>query len=303
MDRRRGPRYGCGAMESPSCAICRTAMAPVCRFPDTDRSVFACAACGHRTLAPFPDKRELGERYGRAAYYAEDLAALHDELREGYDLEAPIVRLYRRHLSAVQEAAPAPARLLEVGCARGVFLDLAAKAGYDASGIEMNPHGAAYARERFGLDVAAGEFGRATVPSGLGVVAAYDVIEHVADPRAFLATVVGALAPGGVAAIGTPDAGSPLVRAAELAARATGGRWRYPLWRVYGNGVEHLHLFTRRGLSRLAREAGLEPFAAYGYGIPVRNMRDLSRPYAAALRATAAFPYEFVLLARKPSSP
>jgi len=278
-------------------------MRALCAFPDTGRTVLRCG-CGHRTLAPFPDERELAARYGREAYYAEDLAALHDDLRVGYDPASPIIASYRQRLAAIADLAPPPARLLEVGCARGVFLDLAAKAGYAASGIEMNPHGAAYAREKFGLDVATGAFGPGmTAPGAFGAVASYDTIEHVADPRGFMSAVAGALAPGGVAAIGTPDASSPLLAAAEFAAVATGGRWRYPLWRVYGDGVEHLHLFTRGGLARLARETGLEPVSFHGYSIPVRNMRDLSPPYALALRLASALPYEFTMLARKPLGP
>ncbi|HTK04202.1 MAG TPA: class I SAM-dependent methyltransferase [Candidatus Eisenbacteria bacterium] len=279
-------------------------MRAVCEFPESGRTVFRCPECGHRTLAPFPAAEELERFYGRERYFSDDLSSLHDDLRDGYDPETPILKLYRRHLDALRKAAPPPARLLEVGCARGVFLDLASKAGYAAVGIDRNPHGADHAREHFGVDAAAGEFERSALADGsFGAVASYDTIEHVADPRAFMRTVAAALAPGGAAAIGTPDAGSPLLRAAETAATATGGAWRYPLWRVYGNGVEHLHLFTRSGLARLARECGLEPFSAYGYSIPVRNMRDLTPLYGAALRLASAVPYEFVMMARKPSHP
>lgn len=274
-------------------------MIAVCRFPDTEKTAMRCASCGHRQLFPQPDDAALGALYGREEYFSVDLAPLHDDLRAGYDADAPIVRLYRRHLDRIAAAVAPPARLLEVGCARGVFAHLASTRGYDVTVTDRNPHGVAYAVRHFGVSGVAGRFEDVDVGGPFEVVASFDVIEHMPDPAAFLAKAASLLAPGGIAVIGTPDAGSPMLRAAEFMARATGGRWRHPLWRVYGDGREHLHLFSRAGLANLMRRAGLVPAAAYGYSIPVRNMRATSPAYAAMLRLAAAIPYEIVMIARK----
>src|SRR5688572_33109561 len=99
------------------CALCKGTMIEVCRFPDTERAAMRCASCGHRQLLPQPDDAALEALYGREEYFSGDLAALHDDLRAGYDIDAPIVRLYQRHLDRIVAAAAPPARMLEVGSA------------------------------------------------------------------------------------------------------------------------------------------------------------------------------------------
>lgn len=282
-----------------SCAMCGGAMGTICRFPDTATSVMRCRGCGHRQLLPRPDESALGALYGREEYFSEDLAALHGDLCVGYDVDSPILRLYRRHLKRLEAAVAPPATLLEVGCARGVFAHLAFLRGYDVTVTDRNPHGVAYASRHFGLRGITGPFVETDMGGPYDVIVSFDVIEHVVDPNDFLAKVSSLLAPEGIAVIGTPDSGSLLLRIAELAARATFGRWRFPLWRVYGDGREHLHLFSRATLADAARRAGLVPESAYGYAIPARNMRKMRWPYAAAMRIAAALPYETVLIARK----
>jgi SAM-dependent methyltransferase len=281
------------------CALCGGVLTEICRFPDTARSPMRCGSCGHRQLLPQPDEAALEALYGREEYFSGDLAPLHDDLRAGYGTDTPIARLYRRHLDRIAEAFAPPARLLEVGSARGVFADLARARGYRVMVTDRNSHAVAYAARHFGVPGVVGRFSDVDVGGPYDVITSFDVIEHVPDPVAFLTKIAALLAPGGITAVGTPDAASPLLRAAEFAARFSGGRWRFPLWRVYGDGREHLHLFSRSGLARLAVRAGLVPESAYGYSIPARNMRSMPSAYAALVRASAFVPYETVLIARK----
>jgi len=48
---------------------------------------------------------------------------------------------------------PAGAKVLEVGCAEGHFLDAARKRGWEVCGVELSPVATASARRRFGLQV------------------------------------------------------------------------------------------------------------------------------------------------------
>jgi len=280
------------------CPVCGAGWRRLARFRN-GRTVNACVGCGLRRLLPLPSADELERFYGRPEYYTRDLAELHDELVAGYDTDAPIIRLYRRHIEAVRVAVPPPARLLEVGCARGVFLDLARRAGYQVSGVEMNRYAAAYARRNFGLDVSAGSFEEFSDPGGYDVIAAFDVIEHVIDPAVFMARVAALLKPGGLAFIGTPDSASSLYRLAEALSCRSGGRFNHPLFRFFGRGVEHLSVFDRANLAKLAAKNGLRPLGTYGYGIPVGNMADLSAGYRLALSLLGAKPYEFVMSLEK----
>jgi 2-polyprenyl-3-methyl-5-hydroxy-6-metoxy-1,4-benzoquinol methylase len=251
-----------------------------------------------RRLLPLPTTAELRKTYGDRSYFTGELASLHDDLTKDYSPRSPIVRLYRRHLDALAKAAPPPGRLLEIGGARGVFLDMARKRGYDVQGIEMNPYATRYANDEFGIPTVQGEFESWRPDAPFDAVAAFDVIEHVPRPDLFLERMRDALAPGGVAVIGTPNASSLLGMAAEATAWSSGGRSAYPAWRFYGRG-EHLTAFDRRSLSAALTKAGLRPVSWYGYAIPVRNMRDLVGPYRLAMSVLGRLPYELAVIARR----
>lgn len=274
-------------------------MAETCVFPDSGRAVLRCAGCGHLMLQPQPSDEQLAALYGGRSYFSGPLAALHDDLAAGFDVGTPIARLYARHLDRIAAVTPPRARMLEVGSGRGAFGHLAAARGYDVTVTDRNPHGVEYAIRHFGLRGVTGEFESVELDGPFDVVAAFDVIEHVRDPRAFIERVSALLTPGGIAAIGTPNAHSPLIRVATLMARVTAGRWHYPLWRLFGDGAEHLHLLSETGLERMARRAGLEAIGAYGYAIPPGNLRASLPGYAFAARIAALYPYETVLIARK----
>jgi len=280
------------------CPVCAGSLSRLCRL-SADRSIYACDRCGLRRLLPLPSAEELRAYYGRPEYLKADLAELHDQLTAGYDREAPIIRLYRRHLDAIAAQVRPPAKLLEVGCARGVLLDLARQAGYEVAGVEVNGYAADYARENFGLNVLTGDLSEVDPGEQYDIVVALDVIEHLPDPASALARLASFLRPGGLAVIGTPDRRSFLYRLAEALARWTGGRWTYPARRFYGRGWEHLTVFSRQDLSDLAANVGLSPLDGYGYSIPLGNITGLGPVRRLVLAPLLRRPYEFVLLARK----
>ena len=82
------------------------------------------------------------------------------------------------HLAgAVGPGAP----LLDIGCGRGEFLELAAEAGLPAMGVDRNPEMAAHCRER-GLEAHAGEalaYLRGLDDESLGGIMLSQIIEHL----------------------------------------------------------------------------------------------------------------------------
>ena len=126
-------------------------------------------------------------------------------------------------------------RLLDVGAGSGKLVRHLRRRGVDACGIE--PSRALF--DRFLADDAA--FRKATVDAIDGtfdIVTAFDVLEHVSDPHAFLSAIVDRLGPHGVLFLSTPDVESTV-------ARIFGRRWHfyYPY---------HLSYFGPRTLTRLA---------------------------------------------------
>ena len=122
-------------------------------------------------------------------------------------------------------------RLLDCGCGYGLLLDRLRERGYpQAAGFD--PYSA---HPRF--------HDREALTSQCDMIVLQDVIEHVEDPRAVLAEVDAALAPGGAVMIGTPEAGG--IRLAEPM------KYWMQLHPPY-----HLHIYTRAALIALAGERG-----------------------------------------------
>jgi 2-polyprenyl-3-methyl-5-hydroxy-6-metoxy-1,4-benzoquinol methylase len=99
--------------------------------------------------------------------------------------------------------------VLEVGCGPGLFLESVRDAGRDrrVTGLELNTKCVETCRAK-GLDVqrrTVEEFA-APNPSAFDVVCAFQVLEHVRDPRAFLAAMFRSLKSDGVCIMTVPNA-------------------------------------------------------------------------------------------------
>lgn len=148
-----------------------------------------------------------------------------------------LVDLARRH-------APEGHRLLEVGTGAGFFLKAAARAGWDVAGVELSEEGAAFARDRLGLDVRQERAEAMTFePGSFDVAVMSEVIEHLFDPRAVLEAVWRALRPGGVLLVTTPNF-------AAASRHALGVNWSVI------SPLEHMYYFTEATLSRMLEASG-----------------------------------------------
>lgn len=231
----------CGGPElRPHLAVAGTAGAEGL-IPTTDRfgvalaDIVRCTACGHMQLERFPDAAELDRAY-------EDAESL------DYVAEERGQRATARRTLALLAGHARRGRLLDLGCWVGYLLDEARTAGWDARGVEPSEFASRYARERMGLDVVTGSMFEVDLPAGsFDAVVLGDVIEHLPDPGAALATIRSLLAPAGVVALALPDAGSRV-------ARVLGRRW----WSVIPT---HVQYFTRRSIGVLLERSGFEPLA------------------------------------------
>lgn len=101
--------------------------------------------------------------------------------------------------------------VLDVGCFDGGFL-AGLPTTIDRAGVEIHRAAAQRARAR-GVRVVASDLHELTGLDELfDCVVAFDVIEHVRDPRGFLAELAGAVRPGGHLIIATGDIESPTRR-------------------------------------------------------------------------------------------
>lgn len=176
------------------------------------------------------------------------------------------------------ERLVSPGRLLDVGAGPGFMVAAARDRGWDATGVDLNAWAAEYAREELGVEVRRASLEEAEVGNGeLDALCMLDLIEHVTDPHAVLAEAARVLRPGGVLAILTPDAGSPV-------SRALGGRWP-----EVQRPPEHVVLFSVTGLAAVLEASGfgVEGWHSIGKRSTVETLLEDLSPAAPALARLA----------------
>jgi SAM-dependent methyltransferase len=134
-------------------------------------------------------------------------------------------------------------RLLEVGCGGGLFVHAATKAGWEVWGTEISPSCAAVLQQLMGSRLHEGTIETAGfAEASFDGAAMIEVIEHLADPLPYLASIRRLLRPGGRLFLTTPNA------------RGAAGRVLGTKWRAFTD--EHLSFFDRRSVPALLARAG-----------------------------------------------
>lgn len=234
-------------MTSAKCPLCDSPR--VCQLAlMRGLAVAKCLHCGIVFVTPQTTPK-TGARAASGAYYEHlDLAGYVDyygSFRQRI-FEASFARL-EQHLRASRELPhkeTIPLSILDIGCSFGWFLDVARRHGCRAIGLEPSREVAAYARERYGLDVREGGIGQVgTLNEEFDAVTMWNVLEHVSDPCEALAAIRAKLRRGGILALSVPNVAGLFSRLSFLAYRLTGGKLSRPLETLYQIEHEPMHLF------------------------------------------------------------
>jgi 2-polyprenyl-3-methyl-5-hydroxy-6-metoxy-1,4-benzoquinol methylase len=280
--------------------------------PSAPVAVLACPACASSTWTAAPGVR--GVSLSRCTQCGL-LGTTHfitgsRTTEELYDVDAANLAIYQAqylphrlalYARLLPELEPfrRTGRLLEVGSGYGYFLEMAARANWQAEGVEISPYCCQVARQR-GANVRAGRLEDAGLTrDSYDVVVLWDVIEHFTRPDEIVRFCRALLAPGGALIMRTPDgrALAPTVWPARAAYR----HLVYP-----ANTPEHTFHFTPRNLGALVSKEGFgvvkidsddrwNERVISGNNALVRAARRLIMSYA----AWRQWPYEFVLTAVK----
>lgn len=134
-------------------------------------------------------------------------------------------------------------RLLDVGCGAGLFIQAAARAGWNTEGVEISQSAVEHLRG-LGLNVFHGDLSQAGYAEGyFDVVVASELLEHVPEPRGLIQEIARVLRPGGLFWATTPHAKG-------ISARILGMKWSVI------SPPEHLQLFSLKGMRSLLSSAG-----------------------------------------------
>lgn len=238
-----------------NCPVCGRADARV--YLDAPEPVLGQGAVGSSRTDVSPGRilrcRECGLAFRAQRPSEEELPALYRDMDvEVYEAESTSrARTAARHVGIVERFMP-PGRLLDVGCASGAFLQCAADAGWDVTGVEPSPTLARKAEQLLGGRgaVVCATLEDSSLPrAAFDVVTLWDVLEHVPDPLPFLLEAASRLRSGGHLFLNVPDLDS-------LQARLMRSRWPLLL-------PEHLNYFNRRSL-RVSGERARLRWRAFG---------------------------------------
>jgi 2-polyprenyl-3-methyl-5-hydroxy-6-metoxy-1,4-benzoquinol methylase len=167
----------CGAVSRPELASIAQVRSNVRRFAHESFDVWRCETCGSIHAASEVD---LDHYYAHYPFHSQSMSFA-------------MRMAFRNSLRMLTRLGLSPAhRLLDYGCGSGLLVQYLREQGF-ANARGYDP----YARE--------GEHAEAPEP-GFDFIISQDVIEHVADPAAYLRTLKGLAKAGGMLVIGTPDA-------------------------------------------------------------------------------------------------
>ncbi len=243
-----------------------------------------CRSCRSLYLCEPPPQEETRDRFGGARYFLNpdygppgrgEFVGYRDYLADRDHIE----RKFGEVLDHIQLHVPERGQLLDVGCGPGFLLSTARDRGWQARGVELNEWAARIARDEFGLDVHVGALRDAGLRRGeLDAVTMMDLIEHVPEPGAIVEEAAGLLRQGGVLALLTPDAGSPVSRLL--------GRH----WPEAQRAPDHVVLFSVRGLTALLDRHGFDALGWHFVGktSTVRTLMADVSPVAPAMAERAA---------------
>ena len=232
-------------LEQAACLFCPEDVAVERLFVDPPLAVVRCTGCGLVFVSPRVGADYLEEVYGERYWCSP--AAKHYGYTDYRADAADWLRTYRRRVEVLSGRLSLGARVLDVGCAAGFFLEVMDNAGFDVWGIEISAVIADEARRRVGEErIHRGTLGDAPYrPQSFDLIAFWDVIEHLPDPVGSLRAARRLLREDGLLLIETQNVESRF-------ARLMGHRWQH------FKQVEHLWHFAPSTARRLLEAGGFE---------------------------------------------
>ena len=214
---------------------------------DADFARVACGACGmsfHRRVLTDDWLRTL---YAEWISSAQVDAFESDRRRRQPDAAFVAGAQMIKHLLRLRHLSPErgrrPLRLLDFGCGDGKFLRLAAGLGFEAFGVDFSASRRERA-ERGGVAIASSlEELDAEAHGGYDCVTLFEVLEHVADPRAILDALGARMGLRSVLLVEVPDC------------RGIGVPRGFEEFDAV-QPLEHINHFTPRTLAEFCRRAG-----------------------------------------------
>lgn len=231
------------------CLLCGSESAAAL-FPVTDRlhrttalifTILRCGQCGLMRLDPQPAPAESRQYHPENYWFAPDPTTA-GRLEEAY--RRLVLRGHARFVERALDDSEVRGRLLDVGCGGGLLLGILRDRCFRVVGLDNSAAAARIAWSRQRVPAVCGVLEHAPLRDGaFAAVTMFHVLEHVHDPRAYVAAACRLLAPGGRLIVQTPNAAC----------------WQFRLLGRLWSGLDvprHLYDFRAGDLERLLESGG-----------------------------------------------
>jgi SAM-dependent methyltransferase len=202
-----------------------------------------CSECGCYVSRHPPLQQELAKLYSMDYWQTRQEMKNIPTIETRADLYKADGRL-EYWLSIIKKYGPTNGKVIEVGCAPGILLAELQKSGFECIGVEPDHEVSEWIRKNMGIAVYEGFFPCMELPS-CDLFLAFDLIEHVPDPKGFICEIHKLLNPNGIAVIQTPiqcrDYTHPFKKRPD-----------------FFDDLEHLFLFTDKAMLKLAETGHME---------------------------------------------
>ena len=254
-------------MNIQNCLICHSSdVETYFHLKSNDLVALKCKACDHvfvgnspitsdsiadfYTMDDFKGQRKLQNETWYTDYYSDCFANYADKLNSSL-----VLKQFQEKIEYFQLNFPHGGRLLDVGCATGVFLDMMRKKGWDVEGLEISDELASYARKAFSLNVHVKDLTREKLNSEpFHVITLFDVIEHIPDPNLMISACSDLIVDDGVLLLRTPTEDGLLRDIAKVIYRMSLTKTEFPMLWFYS--FEHIHSFSLNTLNTILEKHG-----------------------------------------------
>lgn len=267
----KGSQAGTHHRDQRSCHLCREKDFQILYRLDGFQ-IIRCQRCGLVSTTLTLNRTDLEAMYA-APYYQKrwEYYSQNRVINSTVTGENANIRDFRKGLSLIEQYK-GRGKLLDVGCALGVFLYLARERGWEVYGVDISRYAARYAREVLGLEVFAGELEEAQFPDKwFDVITLWDVLEHFPDPSHQLQEILRVLKDDGIILMNAPNEEGLLRLLAGMIFRLSGGKISYPVRKLYH--PFHLHYFTQETLKALLEKNGFTLVQLEKRHIPIIKAR------------------------------
>tara|TARA_B100000315_G_scaffold179439_1_gene168181 strand:+ start:122 stop:1111 length:990 start_codon:yes stop_codon:yes gene_type:complete len=229
--------------QKPNCTFCGKPLSiPVLkniRRSGIICNISECAECQIAMTHPFPSDKEIAELYSTGNYRT-DGGTRFNPFIENLIYRASVVK--RKRIEKYTKIG----KIIDIGCGRGLFLDIMRRGGWDVVGAELNEETASYAEHVYGLKVYAGEIAkRSLAQKSFDVIHVCGVLEHSKEPDTVLSEARRLLKSGGLLVVLVPD-----IRSFEF-------KFGREKW-FHLDLPFHLFHFTEKGLVQLLQNKGFK---------------------------------------------